>query len=103
MSSVKGGDDQYVKHLSSEFSIEYNPENTEYLFDMYFLPNKYSLLSSFDKGFESLVPLGWGIFGWVNKFLVIPMFNFLEGFGFNYGLIILIIAIVIKLLLFLDF
>ena len=66
------------------------------------MPNKYSLLSSFDKGFESLVPLGWGVFGWVNKFLVIPMFNFLENFGLNYGLIILIIAVVIKCILFLP-
>jgi len=91
---------EYVKSLSSEFTINYNNQKNQYVFDLYFVPNKYSLLSSFDRGFESLVPLGWGIFGWVNKFLVIPMFNFLENFGLNYGLIILIIALVIKLILF---
>ena len=92
----------FVKKLNSEFSIEYDNQNNQYLFNLYFLPNKYSLLSSFDRGFESLVPLGWGIFGWVNKFLVIPMFNFLENFGLNYGIIILIIAIVIKIILFIP-
>ncbi len=92
----------YVKKLNSEFTINYDNQSSEYVFDMYFLPNKYSLLSSYDKGFESLVPLGWGVFGWVNKFLVIPMFNFLEDFGLNYGLIILIIALVIKFILFLP-
>ena len=93
---------QYVKDLNSEFGINYDNKNHEYDFDLYFIPNKYSLLAQFDRGFESLVPLGWGIFGWVNKFLVIPMFNFLENFGLNYGIIILIIAVVIKMILFLP-
>tara|TARA_B100001250_G_scaffold389429_1_gene388517 strand:- start:3331 stop:5073 length:1743 start_codon:yes stop_codon:yes gene_type:complete len=98
--SITANDDSYVKELISEFQIDYDAQNNNYLFNLYFVPNKYSLLSSFDKGFESLVPLGWGVFGWVNKFLVIPMFNFLEHFGLNYGLIILIIAVVIKMILF---
>jgi len=94
--------ENYVKELASEFLIEYDNTHNDYNFDFYFVPNKYSLLKSFDKGFETLVPLGWGIFGWVNKYLVIPMFNFLENQGLNYGIIILIIAVVIKLLLFLP-
>ena len=100
--SITPNDDSYVKELRSEFQIDYDTQNNNYLFSLYFIPNKYSLLSSFEKGFESLVPLGWGVFGWVNKFLVIPMFNFLENFGLNYGLIILIIAVVIKMILFLP-
>ena len=100
--SITANDDSYVKELRSEFKIDYDTQNNNYLFNLYFVPNKYSLLSSFDKGFESLVPLGWGVFGWVNKFLVIPMFNFLENFGLNYGIIILIIAVVIKIILFLP-
>jgi YidC/Oxa1 family membrane protein insertase len=100
--SITPDDDSYVKELRSEFKIDYDTQNNNYLFNLYFVPNKYSLLSSFDKGFESLVPLGWGVFGWVNKFLVIPMFNFLENFGLNYGIIILIIAVVIKMILFLP-
>ncbi len=93
-------DDSYVKSLKSEFNLSNDNTRKKYEFDLYFVPNKYSLLASFEKGFESLVPLGWGVFGWVNKFLIIPMFNFLDNFGLNYGLIILIIAVVIKLILF---
>ena len=93
-------DDSYVKSLKSEFKLLNDNSRKQYEFDLYFIPNKYSLLASFEKGFESLVPLGWGVFGWVNKFLIIPMFNFLDNFGLNYGLIILIIAVVIKLILF---
>jgi YidC/Oxa1 family membrane protein insertase len=102
LSASSPDSDDYVKTLTSNLSIEYDNTSSSYIFNFYFLPNKYSLLKSFDQGFESLVPLGWGIFGWVNKFLVIPMFNVLEKTGLNYGLIILIIALVIKMLLFLP-
>jgi len=102
LSTSSPDSDDYVKTLTSNLSIEYDNTSNSYIFNFYFLPNKYSLLKSFDQGFESLVPLGWGIFGWVNKFLVIPMFNVLEKTGLNYGLIILIIALAIKMLLFLP-
>lgn len=48
---------------------------------------------------EKLVPLGWGIFGWVNRFAVIPVFNFLNSFNINYGIIILLLTILIKVVL----
>ena len=92
--------DEYIKHLSSEMDVEYNNKHNLYSFSLYFIPNKYALLKSYNKGFESLIPLGWGIFGWVNKFFVIPIFNFLEGFQLNYGVIILIMALLVKIILF---
>ena len=49
-----------------------------------------------------MVELGWGIFGWVNQFLVIPIFDFLENQGLGYGLIILVIALVFKMLLYIP-
>ena len=92
----------YVKRLTSQFDIEYDNNKNSYFFNIMFIPNKYSLLNSFESGYESLVPLGKFVFGWVNKYLVIPMFNFLEKMNLNYGIIILIIAFVIKLLLFIP-
>lgn len=74
----------------------------------YFGPNKFGLLKSFDKGvpsdqqldLEKLVPLGWGIFRWVNQFFVIPLFDFLGKFIPNYGLLILLLTIIVKIILF---
>jgi YidC/Oxa1 family membrane protein insertase len=66
----------------------------------YFGPNKYRTLKSYDKEFQSLVPLGGWVIGWVNKWLVIPIFDFLGKYIGSYGLIILILTIIIKLLLF---
>jgi YidC/Oxa1 family membrane protein insertase len=65
----------------------------------YFGPNHYQTLKTYGIGLERQIPLGWGIFGWVNKFLVIPIFNFLAGFNLNYGIIILILTIIIKVML----
>ncbi len=67
---------------------------------LYLGPNKYEILESYGSGFEELVPLGWGILGWINRYAVLYIFNFLEDYGLNYGLIILIIAVVFKMVLF---
>jgi len=66
----------------------------------YFGPNKFNVLKKFDMKLEKLVPLGWGIFGWFNRFLIIPIFNWLGGFISSYGLIIFLLTIIIKILLF---
>jgi YidC/Oxa1 family membrane protein insertase len=66
----------------------------------YLGPNHYHTLKKIeDLNLEKLIPLGWGIFGWVNRFLVIPTFNFLDSFNLNYGLIILILTILVRIIL----
>ena len=66
----------------------------------YLGPNHYGTLKRTGiHEFEKIIDLGWGIFGWMNQWLVIPIFNFLDGWGWNYGIIILVLTIVIKTLL----
>ncbi len=67
---------------------------------IYLGPNKYEILDSYEEGFEELIPLGWGILGWINRGIVLNVFMFLEDYGLNYGLVILIIALLIKMVLF---
>lgn len=77
-------------------------------FSLFIGPNLYPLLSSLDKqtvsdedlSLTKLIPLGWSIFRWINTGVVIPIFNFLGSFIHNYGIIILIMTIFIKLVLF---
>ncbi len=67
---------------------------------MYLGPNHYGTLRRTEVAqFDKIIDLGWGIFGWMNKWLVIPIFNFLDGWGWNYGIIILVLTLVIKMLL----
>lgn len=85
-------------------------------FTFFFGPNSYPLLSDLDDKIDksyaaegeenvdldlhSLVNVGWGIFGWINRWCVIPLFQFLGSFIGNYGLIIILITLIVKLVLF---
>ena len=74
----------------------------KYEFSFYFGPNRFYTLNGYGKELElnKLIPLGWGIFGWVNRYSVIPVFNYLEKYIASYGIIILILTLIIKLVLF---
>ena len=100
LTSLKEENSDYVKNLSAEFEIEYNHDPYEKIaFEFYFGPNHYKQLQSYNKSFEKIIPLGWGIFGWVNKYIIINIFDFLSKFFSNYGLIIFLLTIIIKLAL----
>ncbi len=95
----------YKTTTSVPFDLKGN-EPTQLRF--YFGPNQFTLLKSYDNDvpkeqqldLERIVPLGWGIFRWVNQFFVIPLFNFLGQFIHNYGILILLMTIIVKLILF---
>ncbi|MCG3165505.1 MAG: Membrane protein insertase YidC [Bacteroidia bacterium] len=91
---------RYLKTLTASLTLPYSGKSSETTsFSFYFVPNHYSTLKSYELGIEKLVPLGWGIFGWVNRFVVIPVFNFLGQFITNYGIIILLLTIIFKVML----
>lgn len=91
---------KYTKDLSASFTIPYEHKASEtFAMNIYFGPNHYGTLKKYGMDLEKQVPLGWGIFGWVNRFAVIPVFNFLSGFNINFGIIILLLTILIKVVL----
>ena len=67
--------------------------------EFYFGPNRYSTLKAQGNDLQKLVDLGWGPLKYINQFAVLPVFNFLKQFNWNYGLIILALTIVLKLVL----
>jgi len=91
----------HIKTFNANLSIPYSHQPSEG-FDMqfYFGPNHYQTLKSYGHNLEQQINLGWSIFAYVNKWIVIPTFNFLSKFNLNYGIIILLLTIFIKLLLF---
>lgn len=68
-------------------------------FTYFFGPNDYNVLKQLPADFERNLELGWGIFAYVNKLLIIPVFHFLERFTGNYGIIIILLVLFIKTLL----
>ncbi|WP_295940376.1 membrane protein insertase YidC [uncultured Alistipes sp.] len=95
----------WMKNYSAQMSVPYTPQTEAYDFAFYFGPNKYSILKKVadDKGadlyMERLVPLGWGIFGWINRWCVIPVFDFLRNYIGSFGIIILILVVLVKLVI----
>lgn len=69
-------------------------------FEFYFGPNHYQTLKSFDHKYEKIIPLGGWLVGWFTKFFIIPMFDFFHRFIGNFGLIILLMTLVIKIVVF---
>ncbi len=89
-----------VKTCEARLSIPFGHREMEQVaMTFYFGPNHYNTLKEYDLGLEEMIPLGWGIFGWVNQLAVIPMFSLLKDTGLGYGIIILILTLVIKLAL----
>ena len=74
-----------------------NPGEMSMEFDMYMGPNHYQTLQSFDQKYEKIIPLGGWLVGWFTRFVIIPMFNFFHRFISSFGLIILLMTLVIKL------
>lgn len=94
-----------LKTFTAQMGVPYTPQTEGYDFAFYFGPNKYSILKKIgepggaDIYLESLVPLGWGIFGWVNRWCVIPVFDFLRNYIGSFGIIIFILVLLVKLVI----
>lgn len=90
----------FVKDFLANVTVPFNTSKQKYDFQFYFGPNKYSVLKAYDEGLEGLVQLGGWAISWVNSLIVIPIFDFLSKYMVSYGLIILILTLLIKLLIF---
>ena len=66
-------------------------------YEFYFGPNDYEVLKSYDQSYEDIIPLGGWIVSWISRFVIIPCFSLLGKFLTNYGLIILLMTILIKI------
>ncbi len=97
------GGNHYLKSMSAEVGIPFIPkENKQVSMRLYFGPNKFYTLKKYNLDLEKQIPLGWGFFlmAWINIYAVIPVFTFFGNFGWNYGIIILILTILLKIVLF---
>lgn len=86
----------HTKAYSAQISLLNKQSN----FQLYYGPNDYKELTAKDVAeFDRIIDFGWAIFGWVNKYLILNLFQFLDGTGMSYGIIILVLTLLIKLAL----
>jgi len=91
-------DTTFTKQLKANIPLAFNNGELDYKMNWYFGPTDYKILNSYDKNLEKIISLGWGIFGWINKFIFIPLFGFLSTtLGLSLGIAIIIFTILIKI------
>jgi YidC/Oxa1 family membrane protein insertase len=86
----------FTKQYKATMPLAFSNGELDYKMNWYYGPTDYNTLKSYDRNLEKIVPLGWGVFGWINKFIFIPLFGFLSSF-MGLGIAIIIFTILIKI------
>lgn len=89
-------DTVFTKKLTTKAPLALTNGELDYKMNWYFGPADYKLLNSYDRNLDEVVPMGWGIFGWINKFIFVPLFGLLGGW-MSLGLAIIVFTFLIKL------
>ncbi len=92
---------KYIRFYTSEIGVPYNQENSNSMnMKFYYGPNSITILKKEGLQLDKIVVLGKNIIGIINRFMIIPIFNWLDNYIGNYGIIILILTLIIKMILF---
>ena len=91
-------DTLYTKKFISKIPFDYSNSEFDNSLKFYFGPNQYSQLATYDIGLEESVDFGWGIFGFINKNVFVPLYRFLSGL-FPYGIAIIFMTIIVRIVL----
>jgi YidC/Oxa1 family membrane protein insertase len=91
-------DTVFTKQFAAKMPLEFKGGELSYNMNWYYGPADYKILNHYDKNLDEVIPLGWGIFGWINSFIFIPVFTLLAK-AFPYGITIIIFTILIRLVM----
>jgi YidC/Oxa1 family membrane protein insertase len=91
-------DTVYTKAFAVKLPLELTAGEINKTMDLYFGPSDYKILNAYDRNLDEIVPLGWGIFGWINRYVFIPTFGFLSSF-LPYGFAIILMTILVRIVM----
>ncbi|CAM4026164.1 membrane protein insertase YidC [Flavobacterium antarcticum] len=91
-------DTVFTKQYSSIIPLAFKGGEINYNMNWYYGPTDYRILNDYKRNLDEIVPLGWGIFGWINRYVFIPTYDFLADF-FPYGIAIIVFTILIRLVM----
>jgi YidC/Oxa1 family membrane protein insertase len=89
-------DTLFTKQFKANIPLAFTNGELDHKMSWYFGPTDYQTLNNYDKNIEKIISLGWGIFGWINRFIFIPLFGFLSSY-ISYGIAIIVFTILIKI------
>ena len=90
--------EKFTKRFETEYSLPKKTGEINSIFNFYYGPTDYITLKKLDGDLEASIPMGWGIFGWINKAIFLPLFGFLSSF-LSYGIAIIVMTIIVRLLM----
>jgi YidC/Oxa1 family membrane protein insertase len=91
-------DTVYTKNFATTIPLELQGGELNQSMDWYYGPSDFKVLNKYNRNLDELVPFGWGIFGWINRYIFMPLFGFLGGY-MPYGIAIVVMTILVKILL----
>lgn len=89
-------DTTFTKSFKANLPLAFTNGELDYKLNWYLGPSDYKTLASYDQNLEKIITLGWGIIGWINRFIFVPLFGFLGSY-IDYGIAIILFTILIKL------
>ena len=98
LSGDQVSEEKFTKYFESSYLLPKQGENINTTFKFYYGPTDYKTLQNLEGDLEASIPMGWGIFGWINKFIFLPLFGFLSSF-LSYGIAIIVMTIIVRLLM----
>ncbi len=91
-------DTVYTKLFASKIPLELQGGEINQSMDWYYGPSDFKVLNAYGRNLDEIVPFGWGIFGWINRYVFMPLFGFLGGF-MPYGIAIVVMTVLVKICL----
>ncbi|ESU21360.1 putative inner membrane protein translocase component YidC [Flavobacterium cauense R2A-7] len=91
-------DTVFTKNFSAKLPLAFKNGELNYNMNWYYGPADYKILNKYDKNLDEVMPLGWGIFGWINRYVFIPAYGFLSGF-IPHGIAIVIFTMLVRLVM----
>ncbi len=92
-------DTVFTKNFTAQVPLEFKNGALNYNMNWYYGPSDYTILNNYEKNLDEIMPLGWGIFGWINRYIFIPVFGFISALGVGYGIAIVLFTILVRIVM----
>lgn len=92
-------DTVFTKNFTAQVPLEFKNGALNYNMNWYYGPAKYEILNDYERNLDEIMPLGWGIFGWINRYIFIPTFGLISSIGIGYGMAIILFTILVRIVM----
>ena len=89
----------FTKNFMAQVPLAFKNGALNYSMNWYYGPSDYTILNDYDRNLDEIMPLGWGIFGWINRYIFIPVFGLISGLGISFGIAIILFTVLVRLVM----